>query len=81
MKKCLSICVDCGEDNAILTQVSSGPEIIFLCSDCYNLKYSNQVQKKIKYVEKKTKKKKPSYYELGKFNYFIFRFLCFRFHL
>ena len=52
MKKYLSNCSDCGEDNTILTQVSSGPEIIFLCSDCYNLKYSNEAQNEIKYVEK-----------------------------
>ena len=53
MKKLLSRCADCGEDNLLLTQVSSGPEIIFLCSDCYDLKYSNEVQKEIKYVKKK----------------------------
>ena len=52
MKKYLSNCSDCGEDNTILTQVSSGPEIIFLCSDCYNLKYSKEVKNEIKYVEK-----------------------------
>ena len=57
MKKYLSSCADCGEDDPILTQVSSGPEIIFLCSDCYNLKYSNEVQKEIRYI-KKTKRKK-----------------------
>jgi|TARA_B100000795_G_C22586547_1_gene355829 hypothetical protein len=53
MKKRLSSCVDCGEYNVILSQVSSGPEIIFLCSDCYNFKYSNEAQKEIKYFEKK----------------------------
>ena len=52
MKKILSRCADCAEDNSMLTQVSSGPEIIFLCSDCYNLKYSNVLQKEIKYVKK-----------------------------
>jgi len=52
MKKCLSSCADCGEDNSILTQVSSGPEVIFLCSDCYNLKYSKEVQNEIRYAEK-----------------------------
>ena len=52
MKKCLSSCADCGEDNSILTQVSSGLEIIFLCSDCYKLKYSKEVQNEIIYVEK-----------------------------
>jgi hypothetical protein len=53
MKKYLSNCSDCGEDNTILTQVSSGPEIIFLCSDCYNIKYSNELQNEIRYVKKK----------------------------
>ena len=52
MKKLLSKCVDCAEDTLLLTQVSSGPEIIFLCSDCYNLKYSNEAQNEIRYVEK-----------------------------
>ena len=86
MKKCLSSCANCGEGDIILTQVSSGPEIIFLCSDCYNLKYSKEVQNEITYVKKKAKKKKakkkePSFYGLGKFNYFIFKFLCSRFRL
>jgi hypothetical protein len=27
------------------------------------------------------KKKEPNYYGLGKFNYFIFKFLCSRFRL
>ena len=52
MKKRLSSCAGCGEDDPILTQISSGPEIIFLCSDCYNLKYSNEAQNEIKYVTK-----------------------------
>jgi len=52
MKKCLSSCADCGEDNSILTQVSSGPEVIFLCSDCYNFKYSKEVKNEIRYVKK-----------------------------
>jgi hypothetical protein len=52
MKKRLSGCADCGEDSFILTQVSSGPEVIFLCSDCYNLKYSKEVQNENRYVEK-----------------------------
>jgi len=52
MKKRLSSCVDCGEDSFILTQVNSGPEVIFLCTQCYNLKYYKEVQKKIEYIEK-----------------------------
>jgi hypothetical protein len=57
MKKTLSSCAECGEDNSILTQVSSGPKVIFLCSDCHNLKYSKEVQNEIGYVEKKKLKK------------------------
>ena len=52
MKKLLSRCADCAEDNPMLTQVSAGPEIIFLCSDCYNLKHSQEVQNEIRYVKK-----------------------------
>tara|TARA_B110001450_G_C17597202_1_gene471361 strand:+ start:914 stop:1075 length:162 start_codon:yes stop_codon:yes gene_type:complete len=52
MKKNLSTCIDCGDDSSILTQVSSGPEVIMLCEDCYNLKYSNEVQNEITYIEK-----------------------------
>jgi hypothetical protein len=52
MKKIISRCADCAEDNLMLTQVSAGPEIIFLCSDCYNLKYSKEIQDRIEYVEK-----------------------------
>ena len=52
MKKIQSRCAGCAEDNPILTQVSTGPEIIFLCSDCYNLKYSKETQNEIKYVGK-----------------------------
>ena len=53
MKKCLSNCSDCEDETSILTQVSSGPEVILLCSDCYNLKYSKEVQNEINYNEKK----------------------------
>ena len=53
MKKDLSRCIDCGEYDLILGQVSSGPEVTFLCSDCYNFKYSNEVQKENRYVKKK----------------------------
>ena len=49
MKKRLSRCEDCGEENSILTQVSSGPEVVFLCSECYNLKNSKEIQKEIRY--------------------------------
>ena len=53
MKKNLSSCTDCGEDGLVLTQVSTGPEAIFLCSDCYDLKHSNEMQNEIKHVKKK----------------------------
>ena len=52
MKKRLSSCSDCGDDISILTQVSSGPEVILLCTDCYNLKYSKEIQNEISYNEK-----------------------------
>ena len=52
MKKRLSSCSDCGDDISILTQVSSGLEVILLCTDCYNLKYSKEIQNEISYVEK-----------------------------
>ena len=52
MKKCLSSCTDCGDDTSILTQVSSGPQVILLCTDCYNLKYSNEVNNQIIYDKK-----------------------------
>ena len=52
MKKSLSSCSDCGDDTSILTQVSSGPEVILLCGDCYNLKYSKEIQNEISYNEK-----------------------------
>ena len=51
MKKHLSSCTDCGDDITILTQVSSGPEVILLCSDCYILKYSKEAQNEISYDE------------------------------
>ena len=52
MKKRLSSCIDCGDETSILTQVSSGPEVILLCTDCYNLKYSKEIQNEISYNEK-----------------------------
>ena len=53
MKKRLSSCMDCGDDTSILTQVSSGPEIILLCTDCYNLKHLNEIQNQINHEEEK----------------------------
>ena len=52
MKKRLSSCSDCGDDSSILTQVSSGPEVKLLCTDCYNLKYSKEIQNETSYDEK-----------------------------
>ena len=54
MKKSLSGFTECGDDTTILTQVSSGPEVILLCTDCYNLKHSNEIQNHIGYYEKKS---------------------------
>ena len=53
MKKNLTNCTDCGDDSSILTQISSGPELIFLCSDCHNLKYLKEIQKKLFIMKKK----------------------------
>ena len=52
-EKRLSGCSECGDDTAILTQVSSGPEVILLCTDCYNLKHLNETQNYISYEEEK----------------------------
>ena len=54
MKKLLSSCSECGDDTAILTQVSSGPEVILLCTDCYKLKHLKETQNYISYEEKKS---------------------------
>tara|TARA_B110000503_G_C7106245_1_gene396044 strand:- start:1295 stop:1462 length:168 start_codon:yes stop_codon:yes gene_type:complete len=51
MKKNFSRCNNCGEDNSILTQFSSGPEITLLCSECYKSKYLKEVKNKNNYVE------------------------------
>ena len=53
MKKSFSGCSKCGDDTAILTQVSSGPEVTLLCTDCYNLKHSNEIQNYIRHDEEK----------------------------
>ena len=55
MKKNLSRCADCGDETSILTQVSSGPEVVLLCSDCYNLKCSKEIQNEITYAEEEEK--------------------------
>ena len=47
MKKLPSSCEECGESKSILTQVSSTVEIIYLCSDCYKEKYSEEARNKI----------------------------------
>jgi len=51
MIKRFSRCEECGDDNSILTQISSGPEVILLCNDCYNLKYGKEVLNEITYTE------------------------------
>tara|TARA_B110000902_G_C14141388_1_gene525899 strand:- start:584 stop:760 length:177 start_codon:yes stop_codon:yes gene_type:complete len=57
MKKRLSSCSDCGDETSILTQVSSGPEVVLLCGDCYNLKYSKEIQNEIIYDKKEKSEK------------------------
>ena len=52
MKKYLFTCTDWGDDTSILTQVSSSPHAILLCTDCYNLKYSYEVNNQILYDKK-----------------------------
>lgn len=47
MKKILSNCNECGENKTILTQVSCLVEIIYLCSDCYKDKYTEEVREEI----------------------------------
>jgi len=47
MKKIISSCNECGENKSILTQVSCTVEVIYLCSDCYKNKYSEEVRKEI----------------------------------
>ena len=48
MKKIISSCNECGENKSILTQVSCTVEVIYLCSDCYKDKYSEEVRDEIK---------------------------------
>tara|TARA_B110000238_G_C16082202_1_gene419980 strand:- start:1307 stop:1474 length:168 start_codon:yes stop_codon:yes gene_type:complete len=55
MKKHLSSCANCGENISILTQVSNTMEVIFLCSDCYKLKYIKEVQNEINYEDEEKK--------------------------
>ena len=47
MKKFPPSCAECGENKSILTQVSNTIEIIYLCSDCYKDKYSEEVREEI----------------------------------
>jgi len=51
MKKHLSSCLECGDNTSILTQVSSGPEVALLCSNCYNLKYSKERRSEVDHNE------------------------------
>jgi len=47
MKKIPSSCADCGEEELILTQVSTTVEIIYLCSDCYKDRYLEEARNQI----------------------------------
>ena len=47
MKKNPSSCQECGENKMVLTQVSNTVEIIYLCSDCYQDKYSEEARNQI----------------------------------
>jgi hypothetical protein len=55
MKKRLSSCTECQDDISILTQVSSGPDLILLCSDCYNIKYSKEIETQVNHDKKEKK--------------------------
>tara|TARA_B110000438_G_scaffold277635_1_gene300446 strand:+ start:293 stop:460 length:168 start_codon:yes stop_codon:yes gene_type:complete len=52
MKKCLSGCIECGDNTSILTQVSSGPEVTLLCANCYSFKHSKESPSEIDHNEK-----------------------------
>ena len=47
MKKNKYNCDGCGENKEILTQVSCTLEVIYLCNDCYNNRYSEEVREEI----------------------------------
>ena len=47
MKNFLSNCAESGEIKTIPTQVNSTIEIIYLCSDCYKEKYSDETGNQI----------------------------------
>ena len=47
MKKNPCSCQECGENKTVLTQVSNTVEIIYLCSDCYQDKYSEEARNQI----------------------------------
>ena len=47
MNKTLSSCAECVENKSILTQVSCTVEVLYLCSYCYNKKYSKEAMKEI----------------------------------
>tara|TARA_B110001454_G_scaffold163635_1_gene153196 strand:- start:210 stop:386 length:177 start_codon:yes stop_codon:yes gene_type:complete len=51
MKKRLSSCLECGDNNSILAQVSSGPEVTLLCANCYSLKHSKESRSEIDHNE------------------------------
>tara|TARA_B100000780_G_scaffold126519_1_gene88697 strand:+ start:1155 stop:1322 length:168 start_codon:yes stop_codon:yes gene_type:complete len=55
MKKHLPNCAECGENKFILTQISAGPEVVLLCSDCYNFKYAKEIYNEIRYPKEEEK--------------------------
>ena len=44
--KLLSKCSECGESKALLTEVGGTLEVVYMCNDCYKLKYSDDERKK-----------------------------------
>ena len=45
--KLLSKCSECGESKALLTEIGGTLEVVYMCNDCYKLKYSNDERKEI----------------------------------
>jgi hypothetical protein len=45
--KLLPKCSECGESKALLTEVGGTLEVLYMCNDCYKLKYSDDERKEI----------------------------------
>ena len=45
--KSLSKCSECGETKALLKEIGGTLEVVYMCDDCYKLKYSDDERKEI----------------------------------